>query len=59
MVASVIVMLDECVDLPFEVAGQVVVVEQDAVLEGLMPSSPLAGMQAKRRREAIFPCVCG
>ncbi|MGY4403892.1 hypothetical protein ACVIYL_004695 [Bradyrhizobium sp. USDA 3315] len=37
MAADVIVVFDEGPDLSFEVAGQVVVVEQNAVLEGLVP----------------------
>ena len=37
-----IVVLDEGLDLPFEIAGQVVVLEQDAVLERLMPALDLA-----------------
>jgi hypothetical protein len=32
--------LDEGADLPFEISGQVVVVEQDAVLQGLVPVAP-------------------
>ena len=35
-------MLDEAFDLGFEVARQVVVLEQDAVLERLMPALNLA-----------------
>jgi hypothetical protein len=31
-------MLDEGIDLPFEISGQIIVVEQDAVLEGLVPT---------------------
>jgi hypothetical protein len=42
MVAGVIVMLDEGADLPFEIARQVVVVEQDAVLQGLVSALDLA-----------------
>jgi hypothetical protein len=34
VVADVIVMLDEGVDLPFEIAGSIIVIEQDAVLQG-------------------------
>jgi hypothetical protein len=37
MVADVVVMLDEGIDLPFEISGQIIVVEQDAVPEGLVP----------------------
>ena len=43
---AMIVMLDEGLDLTLEIAGQEVVLEQDAVLEGLMPSLDL-------------PWVCG
>jgi hypothetical protein len=32
MIADVVIMLDEGADLPFEISGQVVVVEQDAIL---------------------------
>src|SRR5450631_2395201 len=37
VIADVVIMLDEGADLPFEIAGQVIVLEQDAVLEGLVP----------------------
>jgi hypothetical protein len=37
MVSLVIIVLDERLDLGFEVAGQEVVFEQDAVLQGLVP----------------------
>src|SRR6476469_3230330 len=42
VVAGMVVVLDEGRDLPFEVAGQIVVFEQDAVLESLMPALDLA-----------------
>ena len=42
VVAQVIVVGDEGVDLGFEVARQVVVLEQDAVLQRLMPALDLA-----------------
>jgi hypothetical protein len=38
MIAHVILVLDEGAGLPFEIARQVVVIEQDAVLQGLMPA---------------------
>ena len=41
MVADVAIVLDER-DLGFEISGQVVVVEQDAVLQGLMPALDLS-----------------
>ena len=42
VVAVVVVMIDEFRDAVFEIAGQVVVLQQDAVLEGLMPTLDLA-----------------
>ena len=40
--ADMIVMFDEGGDLPLEIARQVIVVEQDTVLQGLMPALDLA-----------------
>jgi len=34
----VIVILDECLDLLFKVAGQIIVFQKDAVFHGLVPS---------------------
>ena len=48
VVAPMIVMLDERLDLTFEVSRQEVVFQEDAVLEGLVPALDLAlglGMQ--------------
>src|SRR5271157_3975282 len=42
VISGVIVPLDEGGDLPFEVAGQIVMLQQDAVLERLMPALYLA-----------------
>src|SRR5271169_6506318 len=42
MIASVVVMFDEPADAGFKIARQVVVLEQDAVLERLMPALDLA-----------------
>ena len=42
MVTPVIVVLDEARDLGFEITGQVIVLEQNAVLEGLVPALDLA-----------------
>jgi hypothetical protein len=42
MVTLVVVMIDEGADLVFEIAGQIVVLQQDAVLQGLMPPLDLA-----------------
>ena len=38
MVTMVIVILDECLDLLFKVAGQIIVFQKDAVFHGLVPS---------------------
>ena len=42
MVTPVIVVVDEARDLGFEITGQVVVLEQNAVLERLVPALDLA-----------------
>ena len=42
MVALVVVVVDECADLAFEITGQVVVFQQYAVLHGLVPALNLA-----------------
>jgi hypothetical protein len=41
VVAVMIVVIDEAIDVRFEVAWQVLVLEQDAVLERLMPALDL------------------
>ena len=41
VIADVVVVLDEGADLPFEVARQIIVVEQDAVLQRLVPALDL------------------
>ena len=42
MIVPVVVVLDECVDLLSEIAGQIIVFQQDAVLERLVPALDLA-----------------
>jgi hypothetical protein len=42
VISGVVVLLDESRDLPFEITGQIVMVQQDAVLERLMPALDLA-----------------
>ena len=64
MVAPVIVVIDEAIDVRFEVARQVVVLEQDAVLERLMPALDLAlglrmaGSTAYVAHAGIFEPLC-
>src|SRR3954469_1202578 len=53
--AMVVVVLDEEVDLRFELARKVVVLEQDAVLERLMPALDLAlGLRMTRRSPKVL-----
>ena len=42
MIADVVVVLDEGVDLLFEIAGQIVVLKYNAVLEGWVPALDLS-----------------
>ena len=42
LVAPMIVVVDECLDLGFEITGQELVFQQDAVLKGLVPAFDLA-----------------
>jgi hypothetical protein len=42
MIADVIVVFNEGPYLPFEIARQVVIVEQNAILQGLMPALDLS-----------------
>ena len=50
VMAAVIVVIDEVRDLGFKIAGQVIVLRQNAVLEGLVPAVDLAlGLRVARR----------
>ena len=42
VIASLVILLDKCLDLSLQRAGQVVVFQQDAVLHCLMPALDLA-----------------
>ena len=42
VVAVVVIVIDESADLAFEVTGQVMVFQQDAVFQGLVPTLDLA-----------------
>ena len=52
MVALMIVVIDEGLNLGFEIAGQEVVFQQDGVLQGLMPAFDLALCLGMIRRAA-------
>ena len=50
MIASMVLVFDEGVNLLLEIARQIVIFQQDAVLEGLMPALKLAlGLGVIRR----------
>jgi hypothetical protein len=51
VIPGMIVVLDEGGDLPFEFAGQIVVFQQDAVLQGLVPA--LDASRRVRRRKTV------
>ena len=42
MISTIVIVLDEVADLRFEIAGQVIVFEQNSVFERLMPALDLA-----------------
>lgn len=57
VLAGIAVVLDEGADLPFKIAGQVIVVEQDAVLESLVPALdlPLRLWMIRRTPHMLMP----
>ena len=60
VVALMVVVIDEGFDLGFEITGQEVVFQQDAVLQGLMPTLDLAlGLRddTGARESASCPCL--
>src|SRR3954447_9764564 len=52
VVSEMVVVSDEVADPGFEITGQIVVLEEDAVLESLMPSLDLALCLGMQRRTA-------
>ena len=42
VIADVVIVHDEGIDLPFEISRQIVIVEQHAVLQGLVPALDLS-----------------
>ena len=55
VIAPVIVVLDESIDLLSQVAGQVIFFQQDAVLQGLVPALDLAlGLRMIRRAAHVL-----
>ena len=55
VVSPMIIMIDECLDLGFQVCREKVVFQQDAVLQGLMPSFDLALSLRMIRRPLTWP----
>ena len=59
VVSLMIVMINECLDLRFEVCREEVVLQQDAVFQGLMPSLDLALCLRVIRCPPAVCRVCG
>ncbi len=59
MVSPVIVVADEGVDLGFEIAGEIIVFQQDAVFERLVPTLDFAlGLRVVGAPRVCFmPCL--
>jgi hypothetical protein len=55
VISAVVVVVDESRNLSFEIAGQNVIFQQDAVLEGLMPAFDfvLGSSDDRARREGV------
>jgi hypothetical protein len=54
VIAVMVVVLDEGGDLELEIAGQVVVFKQDAILERLMPALDLSHLLSNPSRSALL-----
>ena len=54
VIALMIVVIDEGFDLGFEIAGQEVILKQDAVFERLVPA-----LNTRSSRAQALPWVCG
>lgn len=60
VIAAMVVMFDKGIDLLPEIAWQVVVFKEDAVLQGLVPSiARQAIAKQSAERGSILPWVCG
>jgi len=57
VIAPVVVVRDECIDLGFEVTGQIIVLEQDAVFERLMPALDFPLRHRMVRRTPSVPHI--
>ena len=59
VISAVVVVVDESRNLSFQIAGQKVVFQQDAVLEGLMPALDFAlGHWVIGRAAKVFDAAC-
>ena len=59
VVSSMIVVVDEGLDPGFEITGQEVAFQQDAVLQGLMPALRCPASVCPQTLRGILPCVWG
>ena len=57
VISGVIISLDESRDLPFEISRQIIMLQQDSVLERLMPALDFALRHRMIRRTASVPHV--
>lgn len=58
MVSAVVGMVDEILDFGFQVAGQEIVFQQEAVFQSLVPALDLAlGLGGERRGHGLCPCL--
>jgi hypothetical protein len=58
VIALVIVVFDERFDLRFQIAGEVIILQQDAVFQGLVPALDLALRLRVERCTANMASVC-
>jgi len=59
VVAAVVIVIDEAADAGLKIARQLVILQQDAVLQGLMPAFDLALCLRMVERAANVPHVLG
>ena len=58
--SEMVVVADEVSDLLFEITGQIIVLEQDAVFECLVPALDFAlGLRVHERTTGVIHALCG
>ena len=59
VVAPVVILLDECLNIGLKCAWQIVIFQQDAVLHGLVPALDLAlRLRVSRRAADMLDALC-